>query len=95
VKLLLLVVPREARDDAEAALEEAGAEGFTEIPGVFGEGRTGPRFGSRAAPGVSDLVFVALPDAALEPVRRAVAGVEARRGVRLHAFILPVEKAWE
>jgi hypothetical protein len=95
VKLLLLVVPREARDDAEAALEKAGAEGFTEIPGVYGEGTSGPRFGSRTAPGVSDLVFVALPDAALESVREAVAGVEARRGLRLHAFVLPVEKAWD
>jgi hypothetical protein len=95
VKLLLLVVPRDARDEIEAALEGAGAAGFTEIPGVYGDGRSGPRFGSRAAPDVSDLVFAALPDPALEPVRRAVAGVEARRGLRLHAFVLPVEKAWD
>jgi hypothetical protein len=43
MKLLVLDVPREARDDIEAALESAGAVGFTEIPSVYGEGSSGPR----------------------------------------------------
>jgi hypothetical protein len=34
VKLVVLVVPREVRDDAEAALESIGAFGFTEVPSV-------------------------------------------------------------
>ena len=42
MKVLLIVVPREARDDAEAALESAGARGFTEISTVYGEGRLAP-----------------------------------------------------
>jgi hypothetical protein len=57
--MLLLLVPRELRDEAEAALEAAAGVGFTEIPGVYGEGSTDPRFASRLAPGVSDLVFAA------------------------------------
>ncbi len=96
MKLLLLVVPREARDATEAALDTAaGALGFTEVPGVFGEGRSGRRFGSRMAPGVSDLVLAVLPEESLPPVRRALEGVEARLGRRLHAFVLPVEQAWD
>ncbi len=39
MKLVVLVVPREVRDDAEAALESVGAFGFTEVPSVYGEGR--------------------------------------------------------
>ena len=80
MKLLLLVVPRELRDDAEAALEEAAGAGFTEIPGVYGEGSTGPRFGSRQAPGVSDLVFAALADGKLAGGPGGVGG--GRRATR-------------
>jgi hypothetical protein len=90
MKLLMLIVPREARDDAEAALESAGALGFTEVPGVYGEGATGPRFGSRTAPGVSDLVFAALDDAQVEPVRRALAAIP--RAGRIHAFVVPAQE---
>ncbi len=96
MKLLLLVVPREARDDVEAALEgAAGSLGFTEVPGVYGEGRSGPRFGSRSAPGVSDLILAVVPAARLPQARGALEGVEARLGKRLHAFVLPVEQAWD
>jgi hypothetical protein len=95
VKLLLVIVPREARDDAEAAISRAGAEGFTEIPGVYGEGSSGPRFGSRTAPDVSDLVFAAVPEERLAALRDALRAVEARLGRRLRAFVLPIEQAWE
>jgi hypothetical protein len=92
VKLVVLVVPREVRDDAEAALESVGAFGFTEVPSVYGEGSTGPRFGSRVAPGVCDLIFVAVQDATVGPVRAALAAVETRLGRKLHAFVLPAEE---
>lgn len=92
MKLLVMVVPREARDDAEAALESAGARGFTEISTVYGEGTSGPRFGSRAAPGVSDLIFLALEESRVGPVRDALAAVGARHGRRLHAFLVPAEE---
>ncbi len=96
MKLLLLVVPREARDEVEAAVEGArGSLGFTEVPGVYGEGRSGPRFGSRSAPGVSDLIFAVVSAAQLPQVRGALEGVEARLGKRLHAFVLLVEQAWD
>jgi hypothetical protein len=92
VKLVVLVVPREVRDDAEAALEAVEAYGFTEVPSVYGEGSTGPRFGSRIAPGVSDLIFVAVEDARIGDVRTALASVESRLGRKLHAFLLPAEE---
>ena len=91
MKLLVVVVPREARDEAEAALESGGALGFTEVPSVFGEGASGPRFGSRTAPGVSDLIFAALEEDRVEPLRAALAAVGARMGRRLHAFVIPAE----
>ncbi len=94
MKLLLIVVPRELRDEAEAALAQAAGTGFTEIPGVYGEGSTGPRFGSRQAPGVSDLVFAALAEARLPAARQALAAVGAPRGLTVRAFVLPVEDAW-
>lgn len=96
MRLLLLVVPREARDEVEAVLESAaGTLGFTEVPGVYGEGSSGPRFGSRTAPGVSDIVFAVVPEERLAPLRTALQAVEARLGRRLRAFVLPVQAAWE
>jgi hypothetical protein len=92
VKLVVLVVPREARDETEAALESVGAIGFTEVPSVYGEGSTGARFGSRTAPGVSDLVFVAVEDSRVGPIRTALSSLEARLGRKLHAFLLPAEE---
>jgi hypothetical protein len=94
LKLLLVVVPRELRDEVEAALEAAAGAGFTEIPGVYGEGSTGPRFGSRQAPGVSDLVLAALSEEKLPATREALAAIGARHGRPLRAFVLPVEEAW-
>ncbi len=87
-----MVVPREARDEAEAALQAAGAVGFTEIPTVYGEGGTGLRFGSRSAPGVSDLIFVAVEDGRLGPLREALSAAGTRLGRRLHAFLVPAEE---
>ncbi len=87
-----MVAPREVRDEAEAALQAAGAVRFTEIPTVYGEGSTGPRFGSRRAPGVSDLIFVAVEDARLGPLREALLAAGARLGRRLHAFLVPAEE---
>lgn len=95
MKLLVLVVPRESRDDVEAALQASGAVGFTEVPSVYGEGSSGPRFGSRVAPGISDLIFAALPEDRLAAVREAIGRVEKRRAGKLHAFLLPVTEAWE
>ncbi len=92
MKLVVLVVPREARDDAEAALESVGAIGFTEVPSVYGEGSTGGRFGSRTAPGVSDLVFVAVEDSRVGPIKKALSSLEARLGRKLHGFLLPAEE---
>ena len=92
MRILLAVVPREARDDAEAALESAGARGFTEISSVYGEGTSGARFGSRAAPGVSDLLFLAIEDDTVEPIRAALRSVVERHGRRLHAFLLSAER---
>lgn len=92
MKLVVMVVPREARDDVEAALASAGPLGFTEIPAVYGEGSSGPRFGSRTAPGVSDLIFLAVEDGRLASIREALGSVEARLGRKLHAFLLPAEE---
>ena len=92
MKLLVVVAPREARDDIEAALQSGGALGFTEIPGVLGEDSSGPRFGSRAAPGISDLILVAVDDGRLASMREALAQVAARKGRRLHGFLIPAEE---
>ncbi len=62
MKLLLIFVDSDHRDDVEQILEAADVPGYSEFPTVLGKGKTGRKMGTRAFPGSSTLYFVALPD---------------------------------
>ena len=57
MKLVMLIVPSERRDEIESALSSRDVVGYTEIAGVFGSGQSGLRLGSRAFPGTSSLIL--------------------------------------
>lgn len=42
-------------------LEKHDVYGFTEIPDLLGAGATGKHFGTRAFPGMSSMIFTAVP----------------------------------
>jgi hypothetical protein len=69
--------PRLAKGDAHEAPHRW--IGYTEIPGVHGSGRTGPRLGSRAFPETSSILFAVVESEAVEGL---VEGVRAAAGPR-------------
>lgn len=57
LQMLMIVVESSHKDRVEAALSDHRVLGYTEIPTVYGTGRTGLRLGSRAFPETSSILF--------------------------------------
>jgi hypothetical protein len=80
MKLLLIFVDSNHRDDVEAILDEADVPGYSEFPTVLGKGKTGRKLGTRAFPGSSTLYFVALPDGECHGICDQLAALRATAG---------------
>jgi hypothetical protein len=74
MKLLMIIVDSNLKEELEVLLERNVVMGYTEIPQVHGVGKTGIRMGSRAFPKTSSLFFAVLPD---EQVGKLKADIEA------------------
>ncbi len=57
MKLLMIVVDSQCREELEVLFKRVGVLGYTEIPEVHGVGETGIRMGSGAFPATSSLFF--------------------------------------
>ena len=57
MKLLMIVIDSECREELEVLFKRVGVSGYTEIPEVHGVGETGVRMGSGAFPATSSLFF--------------------------------------
>ena len=68
MKMLMIITSSDCREEVEAFLKEQGVPGYTEIPTVYGEGHTGPKFGSWAFPGTSSIIFTVVPNEQFERV---------------------------
>jgi hypothetical protein len=65
MKLLMLIVDDTKKEELEVLLGQSeGVLGFTELPNAVGSGRTGPRFGSRAFPRTSAVIFTVVTEEA-------------------------------
>jgi hypothetical protein len=72
--MLMIVVESTHKDKVEAALTEHRVLGYTEIPTVYGMGRTGIRLGSRAFPESSSIIFTVVEK---EKVDELLAAIDA------------------
>lgn len=61
MKLLMIMVDADRREDVEKLLDRYEVSGHTEIPNVLGKGESGRKLGSRAFPGSSTLFFTVVP----------------------------------
>lgn len=68
LKLLMIIVESEYKEELEVLLDRHEIFGYTEIPDVHGRGSTGLRMGSRAFPKTSSVVFSVIPAASVEPL---------------------------
>ncbi len=92
MKLAMLIVDGDKKEDLEVVLKEAGVSGFTEIPNAAGTGATGPRLGSGAFPKTSAVVFTLLEEPQLAALTRKIREYCADCGERLRLVVWGVEQ---
>lgn len=72
MQMLMFVVETSHRDEIESALREHSVLGYTEIPTVYGIGRTGPRLGSGAFPETSSLILTVVESERVDELLAAI-----------------------
>jgi hypothetical protein len=92
MKLLMLIVDEERKEELEVFLHRAGVTGYTELPGALGVGSTGQRLGSRAYPKTSAVIFTIVEGDVVESLVRQVREYCADCGERLKAIVWNVEQ---
>lgn len=92
LQMLMMIVQSEHREKIESALADHRVVGYTEIPTVYGTGRTGPRLGSRAFPEESSIIFTVIDDANVRELLDAIdeSCGECRAG--MHTIVWKVER---
>jgi len=66
MKLLMIIIDSECREELEVLLKHHDVTGYTEVPNAHGVGKTGIRMGSGAYPKTSSLFFTVVePDKVL------------------------------
>jgi hypothetical protein len=91
VKLLMLIVDGDKKEQLEVVLSRAGVTGYTEIPAV-GKGETGLKLGSRAFPKTSAVIFTIVDDQGLSELTRQVKAFCVDCGERLKIVVWGVEE---
>lgn len=92
MKLLMLIVDGERKEQLEAFLNRAGVVGYTELPQAVGVGSSGRRLGSRAFPKTSAVIFTVLSDDALASLTREIKEYCTDCGERLKMIVWGVEE---
>ena len=62
MKLLMIIVPTECREELEVLLRRNEIAAYSEIPDAHGVGESGVRMGSRAHPKTSSIFFTVLEE---------------------------------
>jgi hypothetical protein len=61
MKLLMIIVESEHKEELEVLLNRHDVVGYTEVPQAHGKGASGVRMGSRAFPKTSSIFFTVIP----------------------------------
>ena len=72
MKLLMIIVDTECREEVEVLFRHNGVTGYSEIPNAHGIGHTGIRMGSRAHPKTSSIFFTVVEAEQVEPLKKAL-----------------------
>lgn len=62
MKLLMIIVESQCREQLEVLLQREGITGYSEIPGAHGVGNSGVRMGSGAHPETSSIFFTVVEE---------------------------------
>jgi len=93
MKLLMIMVDSNHREDVERILDAHDVPGYTELPNVLGKGKSGRKFGSRAFPGSNTLYFTVIGGNTCQTLCAELKDLDEKSGPDegLTAFILDAE----
>ncbi len=85
MQMLMIIVESTHKERLEATLSEHRVLGYTEIPTVYGAGRTGMRLGSRAFPETSSIILTVVEKDKVDELLAAVDAecAECRNSMRM------------
>jgi hypothetical protein len=69
MKLLMIIVETDCREELEVLLRKNGVTAYSEIPNAHGVGATGVRMGSSAHPKTSSIFFTVLEADQVQPLK--------------------------
>lgn len=72
MKLLMIIVPTECREELEVLLHHNRVAAYSEIPDAHGVGESGVRMGSRAHPKTSSIFFTVLEEDQVAPLKQTI-----------------------
>jgi hypothetical protein len=72
MKLLMIIVDTECREELEVLLKNHGVTGYSEIPNAHGVGETGVRMGSSAHPKTSSIFFTIVEPEKIAPLKEGL-----------------------
>ncbi|MFV2074128.1 MAG: PG0541 family transporter-associated protein [Thermoanaerobaculales bacterium] len=72
MKLLMIIVDTECREELEVLFKHNGVSAYTEIPNTHGVGESGVRMGSRAHPLTSSIFFTVLEPDQIGPLKEKI-----------------------
>jgi nitrogen regulatory protein PII len=92
-EMILVVFNASIEDEVKEALEEAGMDCYTKLPGLQGRGSCSePRLDSHVWPGTNTMYLIVAEPAERERLLQAVRRMkEIHREEGVSAFVLPVE----
>lgn len=72
MKLLMIIVDSECREELEVLFKHHDVTGYSEIPNAHGVGQTGVRMGSGAHPKTSSIFFTVVEPVKVLPLKEAL-----------------------
>ena len=72
MKLLMIIIDTECREELEVLFKHHDVTGYTEIPNAHGIGETGVRMGSGAYPKTSSIFFTVVEPNKVQPLKEGL-----------------------
>lgn len=94
MKMLMMIVESNYKEQLEVLLNEHDIVGYTEIPRVFGSGSTGTRMGSRAFPKTSSVIFTVLGDDEADKLAASIKQYCEACAQHMHMIVWHAEKVF-
>lgn len=95
MKMLMIICPDNRREDIHNVLHQHGVQGFSEMAGIKGEGKTGKHFGTHTWPMESVMLLAVVQDdkaqTLIDSLKECSKRLFPEEGMR--AFVMPVEEA--